>query len=79
MARQTVQSTAVQAERFPGLDVRAVIDCGGGAGFLLTTRGDSPSVLGLGAVDLIGDHTAIGMNDDEVTALRDALTAWLER
>jgi hypothetical protein len=79
MARYTVQTAAGQAHRFPGLDVVAVIDAGGGAGFLLTTRGDSGGVLGVGAIDIIGEHAAVGCNEAEVTALRDALTAWLER
>jgi hypothetical protein len=78
MARYTVQTAAGQARRFPGLDVHAVIDCGGGAGFLLTTRGDSGGVLGIGAIDVIGEHAAVGCDREEAAALRDALTAWLE-
>jgi hypothetical protein len=77
MARANLASVTEQARRFPGLTVVASIDCGGGAGFLITTRGDSGAVLGVGAIDLIGDHAAVGLNVAEVRELRDALNDWL--
>lgn len=78
MARLTVQQVAADVRPL-GLEILAVIDAGGGAGFVLTERPDTVGVLGVGAVDLLGDQTAIGLDDDEARQLRDALTAWLER
>jgi hypothetical protein len=78
MTRLTIQQVARESTPV-GLEVLAVIDAGGGAGFVLTERPDTVGVLGVGAVDLIGDHAAIGLDDDEARQLRDALTAWLER
>jgi hypothetical protein len=78
MTRFTIQQAAADADRFPGLDKLAVVDAGGGAGFLFTGRPSQPDVLGLGAVDLLGKQVAIGLTVAEATALRDALTEWIE-
>lgn len=59
--------------------VVARIDLGHGAGILLSERTGTSNVLGLGAVDTFGGDVALGLTTDEATALRDALTAWLER
>lgn len=79
MARYTLGRAAAAVRAVRGLDLRATIDAGGGAGILLSTRGSVPAVLGLGVVDLFGESVALGLDDDEAAALRDALTAWLER
>jgi hypothetical protein len=78
MTRFTIQQAAADADRFPGLKVLAVVDVGGGAGFMLTGRQGSSDVLALGAVDVLGENAAIGLTVAEATALRDALTEWIE-
>jgi len=78
MARFTVAQAADTARHY-GLVVRAVLDAGAGAGFVLTTRRDTPHVLGVAAVDVTGEYAPVGLDEDEARQLRDALTAWLER
>lgn len=78
MARFTIQEAAKTARRFHSLRVHAVIDARAGAGFVLTDRLDSSGVLGIGCVDVTGEYAAIGLDRDEATALRDALSAWLD-
>jgi hypothetical protein len=80
MGRLTVDDAVRGIDRFPGLRIRQVIHLTPGrtTGFVLSERPDTPGVLGLGTVDTDGEATAVGLNEAEVAALRDALTAWLE-
>jgi hypothetical protein len=79
MARFTVQQAAETAERYADLTVLSVVDTRAGSGFVLTEHAHHPATLGVAAVDVTGDYAPLGMNEDEVRQLRDALTAWLDR
>lgn len=72
------QKEAVERSGMRGLRLRAWVETGNGSGLVLSTRDDSPGVLGLGAVDTSGDAAALGLDVEEVTELRDLLSAWLE-
>ena len=74
-ARQ--QRDAVANSGMKGLRLRAWLDTGRGSGLILSSRDDSPGVLGLGAVDSFGDAAALGLDAREVRELRDLLTEWL--
>ncbi len=74
----TAKTHADAVKRARGLRFRQLIDTGHGSGVVLSTRGDSPGVLGFGAVDTSGKLTALGLTVDEAEELRNALNDWIE-
>jgi hypothetical protein len=60
------------------LSLVALIEGGHGSGLVLSSVSDRPDVLGLAAIDSQGGQAGLALSVPEVTAARDALTAWLE-
>lgn len=77
MARYTVLRAAHAIRQARRLTLHAVIETGQGSGLLLSTQDGQPHVLGLGAVDPFGESIALGLSQEDVVTLRDALTDWL--
>jgi hypothetical protein len=79
VARHTVLQAAIDIRSQDSMQVEAVVDTGYGSGIVLSTRHDSPGVLGLGVIDDHGESVALALSEEEAMRLRDALADWLQR
>lgn len=77
MTRFTAARAAAAVKQMRGLRFRHLVDTGHGSGIVLSTRDDSPRILGFGAVDRDGDAATLALSVEEAEELRNALDAWL--